>query len=458
VEHHSSEGPFEQARSAMHAVKKLLDAQLSAETRQLPFGFGVVFPDIDFPVESVEWSPELVLDARKLRDQGIEAWLEALLTYWRKKTRIERDAPARTVDAVTGLLRPNFDRIPSLRARADQLHTMMEQLTEEQYERFDLLEQATRVLCEGGAGTGKTFLAAEVARREARRGERVLFTCRSPTLAAFVGSRLDGSGVDVVPFEELEKVDPYQSLVVDEGQDILNLDALARLDSLVVGGLTAGRWRVFYDGNNQSALYGAFDPDAVDVLLSYGAVPARLSMNCRNTNEIVIGTKLTTGADLGVASVGQGPALKRQFFTSPDDETDKLSRHLDELRSDGVDPGDITILSPLPFEQSCAARLPGHILRGLQTVTAAVAARWPIREMTFARIEDFKGMENQFIALVDIAALSSTPRDLSLVYVGMSRARTGLWVAMDAALEQELLELSERHLPLLQGSDAHAHL
>ena len=44
-------------------------------------------------------------------------------------------------------------------------------------------------------------------------------------------------------------------------------------------------------------------------------------------------------------------------------------------------------------------------------------------------------MENQFIALVDISALSATPRDLSLVYVGMSRARTGLWVAMDASLE-----------------------
>ena len=281
--------------------------------------------------------------------KGIESWLNALLAYWRKKTRVERDAPARVVDAVTGLLRPNFDRIPSLRARADQLHTMMEQLTEEQYERFDLVENAARVLCEGGAGTGKTFLAAEVARREALRGDRVLFTCRSPTLAAFVGSRLHGSGVDVVPFEQLENVAPYPSLIVDEGQDILNLDALAVLDRLVVGGLTAGRWRIFYDGNNQSALYDSFDPDAVDVLLSYGAVPARLTTNCRNTNEIVIGTKLTTGADLGVASVGQGPALKREFFSSPEDETDKLSRHLDELRDDGVDPGDITILSPAPL-------------------------------------------------------------------------------------------------------------
>ena len=59
-------------------------------------------------------------------------------------------------------------------------------------------------------------------------------------------------------------------------------------------------------------------------------------------------------------------------------------------------------------------------------------------------------MENQFIGLVDVSALAATPRDLSLVYIGMSRARTGLWMAMDSRLESELLDLSEHNLALIE--------
>jgi hypothetical protein len=457
-QHHSSEGPFHQARSAMYALAKLLEERLGKDVRQLPFGWGVVFPDVDFDVSSVEWPEEVVLDARKLKDRGAGPWLEDLLGYWGEKAHKSRDASSKIVEDVTRSLRPDFDRVPSLRARADQLFTMMEQLTKDQYARFDIIEQAPRVLCEGGAGTGKTFLAAEVARREAARGLDVLFTCKSETLAAFVRSRLADTGVEVVAFDDADAKLRCASLIVDEGQDLLNLDALAKLDGLVDGGLAEGRWRIFYDGNNQSAIFDSFDREAVDVLRAYGAVPAHLGTNCRNTNEIALATKLTTGADIGVASVGSGPPIHRVFFSSRDEETGLLARHLDDLAAAGVDPGDVTILSPLPFSESCAVELPRRHSSQIVVVDAAVAARWPVRQMTFARIEDFKGMENQFVAVVDIAALSATERDLSIVYVGMTRARTGLWVAMAASLEPELLALSERHLPLLDEEPANAYV
>jgi hypothetical protein len=119
-----------------------------------------------------------------------------------------------------------------------------------------------------------------------------------------------------------------------------------------------------------------------------------------------------------------------------------------------VDLGDITILSPRDFDESCASALPPHLQRDIELLTPQGASDWPLRKTTFARIEDFKGMENQFIALVDVAALAATSRDLSLIYIGMSRARTGLWMAIDSRLEPELLILSERNLVLLEEAEA----
>ena len=58
--------------------------------------------------------------------------------------------------------------------------------------------------------------------------------------------------------------------------------------------------------------------------------------------------------------------------------------------------------------------------------------------LTFATIEGFKGLENKYIALIDSASFDATPRDISLIYVGMSRARAGLFVVFDKALEDSV--------------------
>ena len=58
--------------------------------------------------------------------------------------------------------------------------------------------------------------------------------------------------------------------------------------------------------------------------------------------------------------------------------------------------------------------------------------------ITFAQIEDFKGTESSYVAVIDIDRFSATPRDLALVYVAMSRARAGLWVAYEKDLEAEI--------------------
>jgi hypothetical protein len=66
-EHRTSEGPFQQARSAMFSLRRRLREDLNrAVTRGTVFGYAVITPDSDLPDDSAEWSSEMVLDRPKL--------------------------------------------------------------------------------------------------------------------------------------------------------------------------------------------------------------------------------------------------------------------------------------------------------------------------------------------------------------------------------------------------------
>ena len=62
-----------------------------------------------------------------------------------------------------------------------------DQLTQDQAAMLDKLRAFPRLRVVGGAGTGKTYLALEQARRRAREGDRVALLCYSRGLAAYLG-------------------------------------------------------------------------------------------------------------------------------------------------------------------------------------------------------------------------------------------------------------------------------
>jgi hypothetical protein len=386
----------------------------------------------------VEWPPESVIDQPHLSGPSdLETWLRRLTEYWRQHLRVRQDAPEDLVRQVRDLLRPEFERVPSLAYRVDSVVTAMDRLTDDQYRQLDLIEENARILIDGGAGTGKTFLAMEIARRARARGGRVLVTTWSRNLTAFVRSRLPGD-IDVAPFDDLgtpSEADRWDILIVDEAQDVLTIDDIQVLDRQIRGGLQNGRWCFFYDQNNQSAVRGHFDPEAVDFLASLGATVGRLRWNCRNTREIVTQTKLLTAADLGTSSAGAGPSVEFRYFSGRDECAKQLERYLGSLVAGDVALEDVTILSPLAWEDSAASALPRKwreriIQLDVDNVGLAVKPG-----LTFATIEGFKGLENKYIALIDLTSFDATLRDLSLIYVGMSRARAGLLVAFDRSLE-----------------------
>ena len=309
------ESPFAQASSAMFTLEKLLREKAPAvNLSSVTFGYAVALPDCNLNVEGVEWAPEMVFDRRQLdRSDGLRRSLSRLVRYWQAKPGGRSGLLGEhEAKLLLQALRPTFDAVPTLRQITADAEAELVSLTTGQYRALDAHARNPRILFEGGAGTGKTLLAAEISRRKAAEGLTVLFTCRSEVLAGFVAHQPGMDSVDVTPFERLRHMDvvPYDVIVADEAQDLINADDLPLLDSVTAGGLRDGSWLMFMDSNNQRGLIGSFDRDALDLILDIRPALVTLNDNCRNTRNIVTKTQELTGADVGVSTAGAGPQVK----------------------------------------------------------------------------------------------------------------------------------------------------
>ena len=311
----SWEGPFRQAETALHGLMEALRAGLPAGVvDRFTIGYGVVLPDCDFRVEGAEWDRAMVADARASRD--LEGWLRRLFTYWRRRHGSVSAPDDEALRTLQEYLRPEVDtplaeEEPPLVDQAEDARRRVERLTEDQMRMVDVAEVNPRVLCAGGAGTGKTFLAERLARRWAGAGAQVAVVCRSPWLRHFLASRLSAPGLTVSLIDGVRLdcrragLARFDALIVDEGQDLFEKRCLETLDGVLSGGLQSGRWCWFHDLNNQSLTHH-FDPEARERLESLAPVRVPLRINCRNTRVILEWIQDELDADLGVRGAG-GP-------------------------------------------------------------------------------------------------------------------------------------------------------
>ena len=101
---------------------------------------------------------------------------------------------------MVALLRADFELVPSLHLEIDLANKQLVRLTEEQYRVLDGFVQKTidAVVISGGAGTGKTLLAAEETRRLSQGGKKTLLCCFNKKLAEFLAANLRECGHAVV--------------------------------------------------------------------------------------------------------------------------------------------------------------------------------------------------------------------------------------------------------------------
>ena len=422
--------PFEQAKSAMYAIRASLQAR-NIHLKNNLYGFGVIFPDIVWDISGIEWSDNCLCDTRKLR--SFESWLQDMFSHWREKGDDTLLLSPSELKKINQLLRPDFDLVPQLYSELPARQTVPEgnkaiALTEEQYQCLDIMEASQRVLCSGSAGTGKTLLAIELARRLVERGKKVLFLCKSPWLRSYLTTQISEYRLSLSTIESLrvdmqrKMVNQYDALIIDEGQDLFNKAAMNLINPSLSNGLENGEWYIFHDMNNQSSLFGKPDERILKQLKSYRSAEVPLRINCRNTKSILQAIQSELGITIDTRCLASGSEV-RFLNTRQQKAPEVLSEVINNLLGKGVSASSITILSPLPYQQSTAAH-PTVSQNHLITPLDEYAVRYfPHQVITFSEIRHFKGIENDVVIMIDMSSPEKKSRETSEYYVAMTRAR-----------------------------------
>jgi hypothetical protein len=450
----SVEGPFVQAEGAMHALRhRLIDLGARADLDGIAFGYLVITPDCRITATSVEWEAPVYIDERSLRGRSdLRGALDRAGAHWRSVLGLRDNAVGDSdqVERIVGLCRPDFEGVESLGANIASVNADVIRLSEQQFRVLDLVERWDRLVVEGPAGSGKTLLAAESARRRAESGERVLVTVQSPVLAAWLMKRL-GEQVQVVPHRAL---DAFQGtvdvLICDEAQDVMSESHLETLDRLLADGLESGKWQFFLDSVGQRGVLGEFDTEAYAVVRSWAdGAPLVLAENVRNTAAVVAETVLMTGLTSGRVVVQGEGRLLIEFVESPEQEARAFREQVRESRSGGILDGQITLLTP-----SGDARLLEHLpreFRGeISRVGISAALSWPLRNVSMASIADFKGMENDVVIVADLWEIEPE-ESVALLYTAMTRARSDLMVIWPQSMAERIDGLKATNYLITRG-------
>lgn len=425
----SVEGPFKQAESALHGLRADLRASLSdGLVSRFTVGYAVMFPDIIWEASGAEWDRHTLADAKDLKNT--ERWIEKMFRYWREKDFCHRKPDSTQLKALKSYLRPEFETAVPLHVQTARVSEQIAALTEGQMNMLDVVVANPRVMCAGGAGTGKTFLAMELAKRWTAEGMLVALVCRSPFLKRYLESEFQIAGLSVTSDTGISitasraGIDQFDALIVDEGQDLLVLSILKKLDRRLVGGLESGQWCFFYDVNNQAGMFGPVDEEAMKFLESSHPTRVPLRMNCRNTRVILEKVKTLLGADMGIKGVGEGPDIRQQTVDSDQASAHAIAKEIQYIvEMGGLSFSELTILSPRSFEQSSAALLKKEILEHLVVLDEYAFRSFPPEKMSFSEISNFKGLENEAIIVVDLPLPKRTSQTFAEHYVSMSRAR-----------------------------------
>lgn len=321
----SARGPFEQASTAMHSLINDLGGQLAGG---VPFTYAVAFTSLRFDEPATEWEPWQVLDNRSVGSADLHDAIENTLENNRQKLlqmlmnpeqqksvawfHPDRNAPTvGRIQEIVRHIRGNFEIYIQPQDLNRDLQAEYKLFLEEQFEALDQMSANQRTLFEGPAGTGKTLLAVEAARRAINDDMPTLLLCFNRMLAnflffevrdpkSFIGT-IDKFVFNLLDSTSLRRTDPseyfkraaaqlrnggvsenkYGSIVIDEIQDICSIGAVELVSEIVRQNPSASV-RFFGDFENQNIQVGdAAEREALFEQIP-GLVVARLTRNCRN--------------------------------------------------------------------------------------------------------------------------------------------------------------------------------
>ena len=459
VEREKPEGPFAQVTGNMFSLRDVLKKkfQNNKHMKNLLTACGVVFPDIEFKSVSQEIISEIVYDNRT---EDITGYMNRVFDYWeeRQHRQPSRLSPGDIRDIVQ-FLRGDFVFIPTLSDRLNSVEKRLVRLTSEQAQLMQALALNKHLLIEGNAGTGKTLLAVDFAKKKAASGKKVLFLTYNKNLANNVIRQVDTIenlkvinihalfgeyvAVDVKKMqenpnvyfseilpeifyeylselsdEELERI-KYDLIIMDEGQDILKPLYLYSLDTLLRGGFANGDWAVFYD--EKQNIYNPDYNDGMEILRGYNCTEFKLFVNCRNTVQIGTYSSKISGIDLGEFIRENGEEVQNISYEDDDDFKKKITGILKNLRKEKVDIRDVVFLAPKKYKNSKVAQA------GIEVNEIGDNFDSSKELPVYATIQGFKGLDSKIVILTDVEYIRKENLS-SFLYIAGTRARTLLYI------------------------------
>ena len=324
---------------------------------------------------------------------------------------------------------------------------------------MNALEENDHLLVRGGAGTGKTLLAANFAMKQAGQEKKVLFLTYNKNLAnsvqqqagkceflkiinihALFGEYIPvdaesvgknaqkyfsvdlpdafGSYLESMDTEQLLELQ-YDLLVMDEGQDILKPNYLKCLDRLHKGGFESGRWAVFYD--EKQNIYNPEYQEGLDSIMSYPSTKFKLFVNCRNTIQIGTYSAKISGVESDTFIRENGEEVQKIVYINENDFGRKMKDILKKLEDGQVSMNDVVFLSPKRYENSLLNKT------DIQVNVLGSEAHDNEEVPIYATIQGFKGLDSKVVILF---GMENVRDDIfsKYIYIAGTRARTLLYI------------------------------
>jgi hypothetical protein len=450
--------PVRQAREACYALREFIEKDDRWTQGRLRWDHVVVLPNSDIADDfALPQCPRWKVIDRNDLSTLVDKLKHVLVRQELDRPLLTRQGIEQLSTALSGRGLPQR----SVVARALASEDAADALTEHQAVILDAVRLLNRVEIRGGAGSGKTFLAVEQARRLSAQGQRVALLCYSHGLAsyleritanwgrrhqlAYVGE-FHALGVrwgapegpdeslrteQTVQFWEhdlplqmadlaaqLEPGDRFDSIVVDEAQDFADAwwdPLLAALKDDETGGLY-----VFTDeGQRVFSRHGSPPVPLVPLVLDH---------NLRNTRQIANAFQPLVDHPMRFLG-GEGPAVK--FVASAqDDAMNAGDDEVELLLGEGWRPEDVALLTT-------GTRHPEQKERQAAGNAAYWDSFWDADQVFYGHVLGFKGLERRAVVLV-VNEVSAFERSRERLYVGLSRARDQLVVCGDPDFIREV--------------------
>jgi hypothetical protein len=445
-----------------------------------------VFTHVPFNERSVEWHQWQVIDSVAMRSAPLGRHLRDMMHKARSHIQAaphggwllpgSREPYQEQCEEIAAFFRPDFECFQDYKTIAANIEAELRHFTDEQVGCLDAMELNPRVVFKGPAGTGKTVLALEAAKRAGVNGRNALLLCYNRFLGARLakeceaqrsGTRTKTLHSHMLEIAKLKQplnftdtdfwerelprraIDSllsmdddsflFDELIIDEAQDILRTEYLDFLDLSVRGGLGAGRWKMFGDFEKQ-AIYGAANLALEDFNSRLSVTPAQYSLrvNCRNTPSVASLAEILGGLTPGYSRVlrsHDGIEPKFLFYKNDEDQTACIEQALSELFELGMTGKDVVILSTRSDDTAAAGKLKSLAWRERIRPFGPAEASGYIR---YCSIHSFKGLEAPAIIITDLDNLGRQPLE-ALIYIGVTRSLHRLIIVMQESIKAELL-------------------